>query len=563
MRSGIIHAAEAGFAAALLIACRASGGSAGVSDKLFDVKGDGVPDARAAIGHRDRVIEVDDHVGDGVTDARATIQAAIDQAASGTGDVYLPAGTFSISRAGSNFYGLKVPGGVRLHGAGQDKTVLQQVAGTPASVRLLYVTGEGDVVEDLTLDGNKRAQTANAQRHGIFALDAKHLVVRRVTARNFTGDGFYLYKGADSSTFSAVLATSNDRNGITLGGAVDGTQLASSKFIGNKAQQIDSEPGGKDIVSNTKITDCDIDGAGVSSDYVLTCSGTGTATMGHGWSVIGNRINGGILVVWAQDVVIADNVGVNPSSKPSVTVYRSAADVTIRGNRFRQPATGAASVAGVLIQGTSASGPRRVVVAKNQIETDNATSIGVRAAGAESVVVVDNVLRGAGRAAPGNAGIQLRATNPAVDFESAVVRGNRISDFGARGVSVLGNGSARLLLLDIIDNTFENDSVVPSMTEGISLDDGTGAAKQISVIGNKCLGDVKAEVINYPADVPVLVAGVRGAGGIYHIAGSPEGIMAESFGAVAVTRRGRSGATYYFKLSGKDSKTGWVPLMAP
>jgi hypothetical protein len=178
--------------------------------------------------------------------------------------------------------------------------------------------------------------------------------------------------------------------------------------------------------------------------------------------------------------------------------------------------------------------------------------------GAQTVEISNNVLRGPGRASRGAAGIVLRATNPAVDFERAIASGNRIVNFGARGLAIMGNGAARLLAVEITGNTFDDNSAVPTMTEGISLDDGTGAARQISVIGNKYLGGVKTEITNYPANVPVLVGGVRGAGGRYEIMGSPEGTVSESAGAVAVRRDAGPGPKYFIKRSGADLKTGWI-----
>jgi hypothetical protein len=496
--------------------------------------------------------------GDGQTDDRAALQAVIDRAAAGTGDVSLPAGTFVISS--NKQYGLKIPGGVRLHGAGQDKTILLQAPGFYGGARTLFVTGPGITIADLTLDGNKQAQAPSEQRHGLMAVDTSGLRLERVTARNHTGDGFYLYTGANNSTLVNVLSTGNDRNGITMGGMIDGTVLMSSKFIANKAQQVDSEPGRRAEVSNTWVIDNDIDGGGVSNEYVLTCSGTETDTRGHGWTVIGNRINGGIFVVWAENVVIAGNTGVNPTNKASVVVYRSSVNVTIMGNHFTQSG---ARVAGVAILGTKGGGPARVTVAENTIETTNEQGFGVQAQGARSVVIKDNVLRGSGRPARGYAGVALRATNPASDFESAVVTGNRISNFGAYGVQIMGNGTAKLLSVDIRNNTFDDNSAAPSMTEGISLDDGTGAAQQISVVGNKYLGGVTAEVTNYPQTVPVLVEGVRGSGAVYSVAGSPEGAMAETVGAKVIRRDAGPGPKYYVKLSGKGTKTGWAPREAP
>ncbi len=145
----------------------------------------------------------------------------------------------------------------------------------------------------------------------------------RVTARNFTGDGFYLYTGATRSRFFDVIAIGNDRNGLTLGAMVDGTLRGRQSLRRQPArQQVDSEPGGTNMVTNTTITRCVLDGAGVSNEYALTVSGT-PSTPGHDWVIIGNEINGGVFVVWADHVLIAGNTGVNPTTKSSVTVYQA------------------------------------------------------------------------------------------------------------------------------------------------------------------------------------------------------------------------------------------------
>lgn len=485
------------FAALLVCACRTSTPSSATG-------GARQPASAGAISVRDFGAK-----GDGVTDDRAAIQAAIHASAAGRGEVYLPAGTYVISGVPAGYWGLDVPGGVHLRGAGQAHTVLAQAPGTNASVRLVRVSGDDIVLEDLMLDGNKHAQTRNEHRHGIFATHTNHLIVRRVTARNFTGDGFYLYNGANGSVFVDVLATANDRNGLTLGGNVDGTALLASKFAGNRAQQVDSEPGGTSVVSRTTISGCELDVAGASNDYALTVSGT-PSTRGSGWIIIGNKIHGGIFVVWSERVLIAGNVGTNPTTKPSVTVYRTSADVTILGNRFELTQTRVRSLAGVLVQGTgTGSAPERVLVLGNAIALGYEQSFGVRAEGAISVAVIGNALRGAGRSAPGYAGIYLRATNEAEDFRRAVVSGNTVRNFGSRGISVVGNGTARLLSVEIRNNTFDDDSRVPSMTTGISLDDGTGAARQISVTGNRCLRGVTRPMINYPADNQVMVGEPR------------------------------------------------------
>jgi hypothetical protein len=440
-------------------------------------------------------------------DDRPELEAAIRKAVASGGDLNLPARTYTISPVPHAFYCLEVPGGLRIHGAGQGKTVLRMAGDSGRSVRLLKVTGDDVVIEDLTLDGNKAAQTPDKQRHGIFAGPANRLLVRRVTAQNFTGDGFYLYNEVKDAAFDTVLATGNNRNGLTLGANIDGTTITHSRFADNRIQQVDSEPGGTAVVSNTTLTDCVLD-AGSSNDYALTVSGTPKAK-GTGWRVHHNTINGGIFVVWAEHVLIENNTGVNPTTKSSVTVYRSSSDVEIRHNQFKLTHARLRSLAGVLIQGTGpGSTPARVVVAGNEIEMTGEQTFGIRAEGAIDVTIVDNTLRGAGRAAPGYAGIALRATIPSEDFRSAVVRGNTVRNFGDRGVTIAGNGAARLRSIEIRDNTFDNDRGALVMTTAISLDDNNGAAENVVVSGNHCLHGVTAPVINVPpharvtSDVP-------------------------------------------------------------
>jgi hypothetical protein len=443
--------------------------------------------------------------GDGKADDREALQTAIRASAAQHRELYLPPGTYEVSGAPAGHACLEIPGGVHLRGAGAGKTVLQQAAGAGPSLRLLRLSGDGILLEDLTLDGNSAAQTRNEQRHGLFATHTDHLVVRRVTAQHFTGDGFYLHDGANDSLLVDVVATANDRNGITLGGTVDRTVLLDSKFIANRAQQVDSEPGGTSVVSHTTVNRCEIDVAGASNDYALTVSGTSRAR-GNGWTILGNTIRGGIFVVWAEHVVIAGNTVEDPTTKPGITVYRTSSDVAIVGNRIELTQTRARSLAGVLVQGTgTGSAPDRVLVLGNDISVRYEHSFGIRAEGALGVTVIGNRLHGAGRAAPGYAGIYLRATNQAEDFRSAVVNGNTVQSFGAHGISLAGNGAARLLSVEIRDNTFDDDSSAPSMTTGISLDDGTGAARRVSMTGNRCLHGVITPLAHLPADKRVIV----------------------------------------------------------
>jgi hypothetical protein len=128
---------------------------------------------------------------------------------------------------------------------------------------------------------------------------------------------------------------------------------------------------------------------------------------------------------------------------------------------------------------------------------------------------------------------------------------------GQFGVQIHGNGAARLLSLDISGNLFDDDATTPSMTTGIRLDDGTGAAKQISLVGNQCLGGVATPVANYPVGAVVLIGGTRGAIPMYSVSGTPEGQVTAAVGATATRRDGGAGTSFYVKESGTGA-TGWV-----
>jgi hypothetical protein len=491
-------------------------------------------------------------IGDGVTNDRAAIQNALD---SGAAEVVVPVGTYAVSR-GAGYWCVSVPAGVTLRGENRDGAVLQQVPGIAGSVRLLQVAAANVTIRDLTLDGNRTQQTADEHRAGVFATGARGLTIRGVTSRGFTGDGFYVHQGSHNATLDDVAAIDNGRNGITFGGGTTGGTVTASRLIGNAAQQLDSEPGPGSTVDGVTIRGNTIDGAGRSNDYAVTVSGSSATSRSHGWTVESNTIHGGVFVVWADDVAIRGNTGVNPTTKASATVYRAADGVTIEGNRWTMTQAQVSSLGVITVTGTgTGNAPAHVRIARNVvIATGRAQSFGVRVDGGLSVEVTDNDLRGPGLAAPGYAGVYLRATNGAEDFRSAIVRRNAISNWGGYGVSVQGNGTARLLAVDVTDNVF--DDTAGTMTSAVSLDDGTGTARAITLSGNVIVGGVVAPVARYPIGASVLVAGQRGAGGTYSVAAAPDGVLAEVPGAVASCR---TDGTVWRKIAGSGA-TGWVAL---
>jgi hypothetical protein len=415
--------------------------------------------------------------GDG-SDDRAAIQAALNANAGGT--VIVPAGRWTVGRAGSAYYCLSIPAGTTLVGEG----TLVMAGGTAPSVRLLELDAPGVTVQDLTLDGNQAAQDPgvppNRQRHGIFA--RARFTARRVRATGFTGDGIYAYPGSDGSVLDAVICEGNGRNGATWqssGGSVTG-----STFRGNRAQQFDTEPGNPGHVDDMRVsgnTFDTTDGAGnlVSNDYALTvCGSAGGAS--SGWTVEDNTIVGGVYVVWAQDVTLRRNTALNPTSKPSVTVYRADSRVTIGcAADAPQPCsdgndlTSSVAATAIAITGTgTGQAPGEVTVRGNRITAAGAT--GILASGALSVVIADNVItssRGTGGAAIG-----VRATDPATPFATVTLLRNQAAGW-QRGVNAGGviGSPAQLGLLVARDNR---------LGAPMWLDDGSGALQRAELAGN-------------------------------------------------------------------------------
>lgn len=395
---------------------------------------------------------------------RTEIQTLLD---SGVPLVRLDANrTYRLDRAGSSYWCLDVHAGTALVGADDGSTTLLMVDSTGPSVRLIHCGGSGIRLELLNLVGGTQTP-GGGQRHGVFAQGCDSMSIHRVNATGFEGDGVCLNRGSEFSVTDCVLS-GNLRNGLTLNGTVAGVAIVGCTMAGNGGQQIDSEPGGTDVVSGVSVIDCVLD-VGTGNDYALTISGTPT-TPGGSWTVSRCAIRGGTVCTWAAGVTVSDCDVSNPTTKPCLQVYRGSSGVCLVGSRLFLTQTAIASLAAVLVQGTgTGSAPSGVSIIRNRISVSDPRGFGVRAEGCIDVRIEDNDLVGSGVRQPGLSGIYLRATNAAEDFRYALVRGNSIADFGERAISVAGNGAARLLSLDVLDNS----ATGAVMTRAVVLDDGS------------------------------------------------------------------------------------------
>jgi hypothetical protein len=501
--------------------------------------------------------------GDGVTDDRLSIQEAIDAcAAVGGGDVFVPAGTYRLTGTQNSLgrpYCLELKDRVRLIGESRAASILKQAENLGGSVRLVYIQSDECTLKDLTLDGNKAQQSINKQRHGIFVEKVNQLLgeekekkvnwllVENVKSQNFTGDGFYVSSNVNQVVFSNVIATANDRNGVTLagGGNISNIKIINSAFIDNAKQQIDSEPdespqvipseNSLGQVNNVTISGCIVD-SGNSNDYAVTCAGSSREdkNRSHGWTITGNIIKGSIIVVWCDDVCITGNIIDNPSKLPCVEIKRTAKNIVVTGNRLKLSQTSTSNVSAIFIAGAKTfDTPSLVSIANNTISVSDPRCFSVRAQGAESVSIMGNQIDG------GVIRVRATALGSAV-FRSAMIIGNtianvRLSETNSNGAAIVCTGqkdppaAGRFSIVDISHNVIINtttDDPLASLKQGIYFDNDSLFDDEIIIDGKKLNEDIQITMIgnhihsgnapltNFPS-VPFLTGGNRGAGAVF------------------------------------------------
>ena len=509
-------------------------------------------------------------IGDGVTDDRVSIQKAIDACGTRGGDVFFPIGIYLLGSSGSSPC-IQLANKVRLLGESRAGSILKQAGNLDASVRLVQIESDNCSLGNLTLDGNKANQPVIVidgkivrQRHGIFVRNTEYLAIENVTSQNFTGDGFYIGSNVSQVTFSNVLATLNERNGISLAnnGNISDVKIINSTLTDNAVQQIDSEPvSTKNFpeipienplgqVNNVVISGCIID-PGNSNDYAVTCTGSSPKDKdrSHGWTLTGNIIKGSVNVTWCDDVCITGNIIDNPTTKPCVKISRTSKNIVVTGNRLKLTKAGTETAKAVWVVGTREcindctttvfEAPSLVSITNNIISVSSSAlnKLAVIAEGAESVTIMGNQIDGGG--------IQVRATAfGSKVFRSAIVTGNTIVNAKGSAISCAGDiqqfdlskicpaegtkcaDDQRLIatglfhVVDISHNVIDDPDPTGILQQGIRFDnnslfDGQGlnADIQITMIGNQ-IHSSNAPLTNFPS-VPFLTGGNRGVGEVF------------------------------------------------
>ncbi len=295
-------------------------------------------------------------VGDGHTSDTAAIQAAIDAAAkAGGGDVYIPAGTWTLTPGGKPADGaLMLKSNVFIKGEGMGTTVLKLADGTDQAVTGIIRSASGEATHDfgvsnLSLDGNRDATSGkvdgwyNGFLPGQPGQDS-NVTLSGVEIRDCSGYGFDPHERTANMLIENSVSHGNGLDGFVADYLIDST------FRNNLAY--DNDRHGFNIVTTTHdlalLNNVSHDNGGggivvqrgsenIPSPYHITI---------EGGEVYGNAAEG-VLVKLSNGVDIS-GVDIHHNGTSGVRVYGST-DVEVRGNLIHENAQ-KAGVPEVLIQ---------------------------------------------------------------------------------------------------------------------------------------------------------------------------------------------------------------------
>jgi hypothetical protein len=460
---------------------------------------------------------------------RTGVAAAI--AAATAGDtIYFPDGTYTFDVA--SLRAILANKALTFHGQSKTGTILRidvsLTGGVGTFWRIFEVTASNVTIENMTLDGQKPGSGGftpydpNVEHHaGLFVGPSiTDFTFQDVVISNFEGDCLQIYSGVVRPTVARVDFRYCQRSGMSYTPTnpalpVQDGIVHDCTFVGVSNQPIDNEHGpviGAEIYNNNI-------GLGLN-DYNLTISGytdgLGDSNRSKNYHVHHNTFAGGIFVIRAEDALIENNTFNNTSTKPCVEISRSAKGIVVQNNTCIMSQSTTASVAAFAAIGTTENRscttdadcdqsagstcvgatsctpvyayPTDITFHQNVVQiTGRADSFGVRAEAVDTLTVTQNDFLGFGTTAAAFAAVYLRSTICARTPVLAVVKQNRIRNFGQRGVSMQGNlacGQARWQRLEVIGNWLGNTATGGPQTQGVVLDDNTNVLQQAVVRDN-------------------------------------------------------------------------------
>lgn len=527
-----------------------------------------------------------DAAGDGTQDDRLHIQAAIDHAVShNTGGVFLPAGTYRVSRVDNQI----VPDGrwsLDLNGV-QDFMVLGE--GPKSVVKLVDTTdpnGTGNwhvfilrnncrrvVFKDLVIDGNRTGLTKpSEQSHGIeVEPGTEDLVVDGCILRECFGDGMRLL-GAPGQHVKRLriensLFQTNKRSGLAIQRALEQIIIANCTFDSTVTDQsIDFEPSGHDGPTDLVIHGCIINHtnptpavtlSGISGpEPLVRCKFTDNVVIG-----------GNIFCTDVSQLTIQNNTvrvtSLGQAQHVPIVIQRGGDSLIISGNVLvnDDPATRIV----ILLDAVNQRQVTRAIVADNLCVTG--AGLGIQCLSSDDVAIQGNMIVATGEC---NTAIAVRSESSDVDGMS--IRDNDITAKGG------GKWNFGIRAAATAPHSIDEVSIIGNSIRGAGTGlffEGPGFRQTPVCALNRLAEDVPVPFVgleNLPSR-SIVVSGVTsrgrkpsqggstahsGAGRMIAGLGSPEGKVIGNVGDIFQQLDGTPGKALWVKESDDDDTAGWA-----
>lgn len=147
----------------------------------------------------------------GVSDSTTAIQDAID---SGASEIYLPAGSYSITKLS-----IINKDGLHLYG----KNAVLEFTGTPVNGThaLAIIQSSNITISDITVDGNNESRGALEGSHNISIYGCRNVVFDSVVSKYSSSDGWYVNRSSTGATINGyALTTLIQTENVTLSNCV-------------------------------------------------------------------------------------------------------------------------------------------------------------------------------------------------------------------------------------------------------------------------------------------------------------------------------------------------------
>jgi parallel beta-helix repeat protein len=331
-------------------------------------------------------------------DDTKAIQNCIDSVAKkGGGIVYIPNGTYIVSRPSARAIVLQARSNVSLIGQSRNGTIIKLAPHQREFSWILLLTAVDSInIRNLTLDGSVNQQIdttkpisySNPDQHlaGMFLDNAAHVKISNCKLVNTGGDGIGI-RGvlvpSNDITIDSCYFDNNYREGIVLGSGFRNITISNCYFgSAIKHDPIHTEPD-----KGLFFGDCLIENNNINNPHRLTIAGSHTGITATGYVVKNNRfVNASIYIMNTSNVEISGNTFNNPKENPAINIFRKNNGTLIKNNVF----TGS-NDAFIVTTYSANEYSKNIVIDSNKFNYDSVKSACIKLRGSDNIKIINNV----------------------------------------------------------------------------------------------------------------------------------------------------------------------------